>query len=101
MITVPSCDARRLLALHSPGCARRLCAVSQAAACNLRELTQTRARSSDAEVDEAQVGACFLLAAYSRYSACPYVWVRPLPCFHARRRSLRYSAEVHVMRPAA
>ena len=24
VITVPSCDARRLLALHSPGCARRL-----------------------------------------------------------------------------
>ena len=89
VITVPSCDARRLLALHSPGCARRLRDVSQAAACSRRKLTQARARSSEAEVDEAQVGACFLLAAYSRYSACPYVWVRPLPAFHARRRSLR------------
>ena len=101
MITVPSCDARRLLALHSPGCARLPCAVDQAAACRWRELTQARARSSEAEVDEAPVGACFLLAAYSRYSACPYVWVRLLPAFHSRRRSLGCTAAVHVVRLAA
>jgi hypothetical protein len=101
VITVPSCDARRLLVLHSPGCARLPCAVDQAAACRWRELTQARARSSEAEVDEAPVGACFLLAAYSRYSACPYVWVRLLPAFHSRRRSLGCTAAVHVVRLAA
>jgi hypothetical protein len=76
VVTVPSCDARRLLALHTPGCA------SCAAHALPVSAEAVRSRSPEAPAEDTPVSACFLLAAYSRYSALqPYCWVR---CAHVR-----------------